>query len=222
MKRGIVKEFALGVLAGALGSVMFGVSLLFILNMANIVVLTMPNVPDLHQILAWIYHNLRLSVIPFAITLGLFIFSLLRLKSYLKNPPASPERVAQVEHFLDIWVNLFFGIGVIWTAIGIRSALISALGDLDPLTASELGAFSILRRLVEGGILLALSTTIFGAVGGYLMRVIKAFAVGAQLQAYYGSFVKSQSDEIGQTLHSIEQHLAELVRTSRGRLEEST
>ena len=118
---------------------------------------------------------------------------------------------------VDIWTNLFFGIGVIWTAIGIRSALLSAVGDLDAGTAAELGAFSILQRLVDGGILLALSTTIFGAVGGYLLRVLKAIVVGVQLQAYYGEFSKSQTDEIGQTLLKIERHLAILVSVANGR-----
>ena len=63
--------------------------------------------------------------------------------------------------------RLFFGIGVIWTAIGMRSALIVGLSDLDSAMAAQLGSFEILRRLIQGGILLALSTTIFGAVGGY-------------------------------------------------------
>ena len=211
MKRRIWRNFAQGVIAGILGAATFGISLLFILNMANVVVVTTPAIPDIHHILGWFYNNLRLSIIPFTIVLLLYAYALVRLKNNLEKPQISPERVAQAEHMVDIWVNLFFGIGVIWTAIGIRSALLTALGDLDPVTASELGAFNILQRLVEGGILLALSTTIFGAIGGYLLRVIKAFSVGAQLQRYYGMYVKNQTEEFSRNLHRIEQHLAGLV-----------
>ena len=40
----------------------------------------------------------------------------------------------------------------------------------------------MLERMIDGGILLALSTTIFGGVGGYMMRVYKAVTLGARLQ----------------------------------------
>ena len=53
-------------------------------------------------------------------------------------------------HEVDIWINLFFGIGVIWTAIGMRGALLEGLGDLNSQSAARLGAFSILQRLVDG------------------------------------------------------------------------
>ena len=36
--------------------------------------------------------------------------------------------MVQLDHLTDIWTTLFFGTGVIWTAIGMRSALIFALG----------------------------------------------------------------------------------------------
>ena len=211
--------FLQGMVLGAMVAVGLGVGVLYALNMANVIVLTMPLLPEAHQLLAWIYENLRLSVIPFALTLVLYTYSLRRLSRYLESLQTPPEKVVQAEHLVDIWINLFFGIGVIWTAIGIRSALLTALGDLDPLTAAELGAFTILQRLVDGGILLALSTTIFGAIGGYLLRVIKAFVVGARLQAYYGAIAQTQMDQLGKTLHSIEDRLTELVTTARTRTE---
>ena len=70
----------------------------------------------------------------------------------------------QLDHLTDIWTTLFFGTGDIWTAIGMRSALIFALGDRD--VALQDGAFAMLERMIDGGILLALSTTIFGGIGG--------------------------------------------------------
>lgn len=216
------KSFTQGLVAGVLSALLFGVGFLFILNMTDVIVLTLPAIPNIHQVMVWIYDNLRLSVIPFSLTLLLYGYALWRLNRHLLHPDSSLEKVAQAEQLVDIWINLFIGIGVIWTAIGIRSALLSALSDLDPLTAAEMGAFSILQRLVQGGILLALSTTIFGAVGGYVLRMIKAFVIGARLQAYYGAFAKSQNDEIGRTLHSIERHLAELVHNRKDRSEQST
>ena len=64
-----------------------------------------------------------------------------------------------------------------------RAALIAALGD--PSGMDGKGAFIVLQRLVDGGILLALSTTIVGGIGGYLMRVVKALAVGRYLGVFY-------------------------------------
>jgi hypothetical protein len=72
---------------------------------------------------------------------------------------------------------------VIWTAIGMRSALLYALGDPD--IATQAGAFAVLQRLVEGGILTALTTTIVGGVGGYMMRVLKSSLLGTRLSRYY-------------------------------------
>ncbi len=209
--------FLKGVGVGALAATLLGIGALYVLNMANWIILAPPAMHEVQVLLNWAYDNLRMSAIPFALTLVLYTRSLSRLKRLLATREAPAEKVAQADHMVDIWTTLFFGIGVIWTAIGIRSALLTAVGDLDAGTAAELGAFSILQRLVDGGILLALSTTIFGAVGGYLLRVLKAIVVGVQLQAYYGEFSKSQTDEIGQTLLNIERHLAVLVSVANGR-----
>ena len=94
---------------------------------------------------------------------------------------APVDAVAQHDHLTDVWTSLFFGVGVIWTAIGMRGALVQALAPASPPG----GGVEVLERMVDGGILLALSTTIFGGVGGYLMRVWKTLAVGAMLKRYY-------------------------------------
>ena len=78
-------------------------------------------------------------------------------------------------------------------------------------SAAKLGAFSILQRLVDGGILLALSTTIFGAVGGYLLRIVKLLAVGTQLKAYYNRLAEQQTEGVHSTLRSIDARLSQLV-----------
>jgi hypothetical protein len=150
-------------------------------------------------------------VVAFFLTLVCYTGALWRLKHYLKDPGASVEKIAQADHLVDVWINLFFGIGVIWTAVGMRGALLEGLGNLNAHSAVKLGAFSILKRLVDGGILLALSTTIVGAVGGYLLRLVKSLAVGTQVRAYYSQLAKQQADAVNTILKSIEWQLNQLV-----------
>ena len=94
---------------------------------------------------------------------------------------------------------------MIWTAIGMRSALIFALGEPD--SAVQDGAFAVLQRLVDGGILLALSTTIFGGIGGYLMRVYKSIALGARLQQRYDAAARVDTVSMRDALQRIESRL---------------
>ncbi len=128
-------------------------------------------------VMAWSWRNLGLSLPCFLALLVLYARSLERLRSALASCQP-PEIVRQAEHLTDVWTSLFFGVGVIWTAVGMRGALVEALSD------SAAGGVEVLTRMVDGGILLALSTTIFGGVGGYLMRAWKALTVGADLARY--------------------------------------
>ena len=209
-----VTVFSAGLITGSLGVVLIATTLLYLLNMSEVIAISVLDVPTVQHLLAWTYENLRLSVIPFGATFLLYILSLMHLKRLLRDPHSAVEKIAQMDHLVDIWINLFFGIGVIWTAIGMRGALLDGLGDLDAQTAAKLGAFSILQRLVDGGILLALSTTIFGAVGGYLLRLVKSLAAGRQVQAYYNRLAEQQTDEIQGTLRSIDARLGQLVATT--------
>ncbi len=204
-------DFSAGFITGALGVLSIATILLYMLNMSEIVAISVLEVPSVQRVLAWTYDNLRLSVIPFCLTFLFYTGSLLRLKRFLGTQHVSVEKIAQIDHLVDIWINLFFGIGVIWTAIGMRGALLEGLGDLNAQSAAKLGAFSILQRLVDGGILLALSTTIFGAVGGYLLRIVKLLAVGTQLKAYYNRLAEQQTEGVHSTLRSIDARLSQLV-----------
>ena len=121
----------------------------------------------------------------------------------LPEPPV--ERVVRHEQLVDLCASLFFGIGVIWTAIGMRDALLFALGD--PGGAASQGAFAVLQRLVDGGILLALSTTIVGGVGGYLMRAFKSVLLGRQLAELYMRTADQSARESLAILQRIEGHL---------------
>ena len=67
--------------------------------------------------------------------------------------------------------------------------------------------FPILERMVNGGILLALSTTIFGGAGGYLMRVYKTLTLGARLQQHYDRAARADTSEMRDSLYRIERRL---------------
>ena len=208
--------FSAGFITGALGVLIIAAILLYMLNMSEVVAISVLKVPRIQQVLSWTYENLRLSVIPFGLTLIFYAGSLLHLKRALRDQRASVEKIAQMDHLVDIWINLFFGIGVIWTAIGMRGALLEGLGDLNAQSAAKLGAFSILQRLVDGGILLALSTTIFGAVGGYFLRLVKSLTVGTEAKAFYNRMACQQADGVNAVLQSIDTRLSQLVSRTAG------
>jgi len=154
----------------------------------------------------WISANLGLSIFPFALTLLLFRLSLYSLERRLKQ--AAPlHRIAQADQLTDIWIGLFFGIGVLWTAIGMRSALLFALGDsVDAL--SNAGAAGLLERLVRGGILTALTTTIVGGAGGYLLRLYKTLRVGGRLKRYYVERERMRELRVEELLREIRDGIA--------------
>jgi len=148
---------------------------------------------------AWIDGNLGHSVWLFALILTVFLMNLTRLNRLLDNaghPDTGPgfSEVIELDQLLDVWIHLFVGIGVIWTAVGMRSALQAALGD--PGEALVDSAGSVLQKLVDGGILLALTTTIVGGVGSYLMRLGKAMTVGARLNAFYEAHNRRDMGEL--------------------------
>jgi hypothetical protein len=204
-------RFSGGFITGAIGALFLAIVLLYVLNMSEVLAISVLDVPNIQRVLSWAYENLRLSVVPFFLTLVFYTGALWRLKHYLRDQGASVEKIAQADHLVDIWTNLFFGIGVIWTAIGMRGALLEGLGNLNAQSAAKLGAFSILQRLVDGGILLALSTTIVGAVGGYLLRLVKSLAVGTQVSSYYNRLANQQTDAVNAVLKSIDEQLNQLV-----------
>jgi hypothetical protein len=182
MKRLKERGFFNGLLLGMTLSFITGLVAVYLLTVLGVMSVSILEVPRIQELFEWSRRNLGLSVLPFGITLGLYIHSLRSMHQRLdENPPL--EKISQLEHLNDVWTSLFFGIGVIWTAIGMRSALLHALGD--PGVATQAGATAVLQRLVEGGILTALTTTIVGGVGGYLMRVIKSSLLGTRLSRFY-------------------------------------
>jgi hypothetical protein len=131
---------------------------------------------------SWLTRNLGNSSWLFAAVLVLFVAHVVRLRRLLEGG-AERRAVVELDQLTDVWIHVFIGIGVIWTAVGMRSALQVTLADPDHALSDSAG--SVLRKLVDGGILLALSTTIVGAAGGYLMRLGKTLYAGAALHHFY-------------------------------------
>ena len=176
------RGFFNGLLLGMTLSFISGLVVVYLLTVLEVVSVSILDAPQVQVLLEWSRRNLGLSVLPFGITLVLYIRSLRAMQQGLDdNRPL--DEISQLEHLNDVWTSLFFGIGVIWTAIGMRGALLFALGD--PGMATQAGAAAVLQRLVEGGILTALTTTIVGGIGGYVMRVIKSSLLGTRLSRYY-------------------------------------
>ncbi len=197
--------FIKGMAAGGLGTLVGGAAALYVLGRMGIVRFDDTVVSSPGDWLHWAYTNLGLSIPVFAVLLLAYFVTVGRLRDALdRSKPIN--HILQLDHLTDIWTTLFFGTGVIWTAIGMRSALIYALGDRDAALAQ--GAFAMLERMIDGGILLALSTTIFGGIGGYLMRVYKTITLGSRLQHEYDKAARADTSEMRASLKRIEEHLS--------------
>ena len=194
------RGFFSGLLLGMMLSFITGLVALYLLTVLEIISVAILEVPRVQLLFEWCRRNLGLSILPFGITLGLYIRSLRGLQRGLDGN-APQDEISQLEHLNDVWTSLFFGIGVIWTAIGMRSALLYALGD--PGVATQDGATAVLQRLVEGGILTALTTTIVGGVGGYVMRVLKSSLLGTRLSRYYEEQEQGHANRVEALLRDI-------------------
>jgi len=201
MRKANSEHFIQGLTAGAFGSFVGAAAILYVL--ARTRVISFPGEQHVSDWLLWAYTNLGSSIPVFAVLLIAYFVTLRRLRNALAGAQPLNE-IVQLDHLTEIWTTLFFGTGVIWTAIGMRSALLFALGDQDGL---QDGASVVLKRMVDGGILLALSTTIFGGVGGYLMRVYKSVTLGSALQHCYDKAARAETSQMRDTLQRIEGHL---------------
>ena len=198
------RVFIQAMLSGLLGTLLGGSAFLYLLSRLGYINFVDTSLSDPGTWLTWAYTNLGSSIPVFAFLLLAYFISLGRLRDYL-DQGRPINQVVQLDNLTEIWTTLFFGTGVIWTAIGMRSALIYALGDRD--VALSQGAFAMLERMIDGGILLALSTTIFGGVGGYLMRVYKTIKLGSRLQERYDTAARADTSEMRESLSRIEEHL---------------
>lgn len=193
--------FLTGFAAGAASAALGGMTLLYGAARTDWIDTPVP------QWFSWVDRNLGLSLLVFFAVAVTFQLTLSELGRRVRAND-SPDRIAQMDYLSDIWISLFFGTGVIWTAIGMRNALLFALGD--PVATVDAGAMAMLERMVDGGILVALSTTIFGGVGGYLMRVVKTVSVGADLRRRYAQHGRADAMAIRASLEQMNERLSAL------------
>lgn len=205
MNRTSSSRFLQGLISGAVATLLI---ILFMQYQPAAELRALSDLPRWRDIWDWIYTNLGMSIPVFGVLLCLYFNTLRKLGVALANNEPV-ERIAQLDHLLDTWTSLFFGVGVIWTAIGMRAALVFALGE--PEVSLSLGAYAILERMVQGGILLALSTTIVGGIGGYLLRVVKTLTVESEIKKYYDRMVHAPGVKLQSTLDSIERHVSQLT-----------
>jgi len=163
-------------------------------------------VNSFHLITGYLGYSI-LFFVPALFGYGLFFYL---MKRSLSADQAESERMENVRYYnggMEIFITLFFAIGVLFTAWGLQNALVSALGDVSKAEAGRLGAWGILKRLVENGILIALWTTIVGGAGGYLMRLAKYIFLGRALNRLSLSARKKENDEFLAALESIRVHV---------------
>jgi len=155
-------------------AILGGVVLTFVMSIAVGSVLSVQAVTN------WITINLGLSAPLFMILTALGWSYVGRLKDTVTEAQTPPARIAHLEQRIDLIVALLFGVGVLYTAVGLRAALVQAID-----TSSDHSASDMLAALVNGGILGAMTSTIVGGVLGYSLRMLKLFRVGHALDAYY-------------------------------------
>lgn len=144
---------------------------------------------------AFLYRHLRLSIVPFGLLLLLYVWLIGKIRMYLRLEQTKLSQLTFYDRLLNTTIATFFGVGVIWTAVGMETALMQALDGVrqGQEAIAGLSAWSLLERLVNGGLLLALSTTVFGGVCGYLLRMLKIVLIGKE----WDRFVLQESERHG-------------------------
>lgn len=179
-------------------AVVVGVALAFILSVA------FGSVDQIHGMTAWLSVNLGLSAPLFA-ALTIMGWSYLEsLKQALNADMKAEAQITHLEQRIDLVVALLFGVGVLYTAVGLRGALVQAIDG-----PTEQSASGMLTALVNGGILSAMTSTVVGGVLGYGLRMLKLFRVGHALERYY-------SEQASQAVERREKLLKDILSELKG------
>lgn len=133
---------------------------------------------EIHQ--KWTGRNLGSSLAPFFLVAILYARALAIARCALRRNDL--PGVSSASGSLQLWSTSFFGIGVLWTAIGMRDALMYSLGDFAMQGPGGVSAYELMSRLVEGGVLTALTTTIVGGAGAYLMNIMTHLTINTPAQ----------------------------------------
>lgn len=149
------------------------------------------------ELLSLAYRHLRLSVIPFGLLLISYMVVLIKMHRLLDAKTDQIAAVSFYNRLLGATISAFFGVGVIWTAIGMESAFAAAVSSFSQgQENSQASPTELLQALIDGGLLLALSTTIFGGICGYLLRMIKIMSLGEKWDRFALQSQDNNRDQI--------------------------
>ncbi|HFB64124.1 MAG TPA: hypothetical protein ENJ60_01165 [Aeromonadales bacterium] len=141
---------------------------------------------SLNDAYQWLAINLGISAVLFVLILLAYIYIWQRIHQLLKvHNSANWRHIVHDEQLLDMLTGLAFGVGVIWTAIGMREALMAAFGNNELSGLAAQGALAMLDQLINGGILTALTSTVVGGIMGYVLRIIKTLTLMRPINDYY-------------------------------------
>ena len=170
-------------------SIIWAVLLFYGLNMTGYIKIAKPLPQWIMNPVGFAIMHLRSSLIFFIILFCFYVCFVMKIRSLLKNPKAKPSQLFFFDRLLNITISSFFAVGVIWTAVGMESALLQALSGFQTSSSigqatNQPGALDIMDRLVNGGLLIALSTTIVGGGLGYILRFLKVLLIGPAWDEY--------------------------------------
>lgn len=185
-------RFIRGFASGAVVTLIAVVASVLLLERYGFISIQTEKFANLRFALQWLFENLGLSLFAFALLIVWYLAAMSTLARALSSQAPLAE-VQQAEQRVDTIVALVFGVGVIWTAVGMRGALTFALGG--GAEAVDQSAAVVLDRLVSGGMLVALSSTIAGGVLGYTMRVLRQLSLGHALRQRYQLEQQEQSQQ---------------------------
>lgn len=171
-------------------SALWAVLLIYALNQLGYIQIAQPLPQWLMNPFGFIYRHLRGSIIPFIMLLLIYFYLIVKIRTILYGSNPKLSNLTYYDRMLNITIASFFGVGVIWTAVGIEGALVNAMGGFQSNPSAgeaggQLSAFDIMDRLVNGGMLIALSTTIVGGGLGYLLRWTKILLIGPGWDAFF-------------------------------------
>jgi hypothetical protein len=143
----------------------------------------------------WLDVNLGYSFVFFLLIILLYIYIWLGIKQQLNEPKHENwNQIVHKEQLLEMLTSLAFGVGVIWTAIGMREALMVVFSTDSINNFDSDGAFGMLERLINGGIITALTSTVVGGAIGYFLRIFKMITLEKRLIEYQDQISRDEKN----------------------------
>jgi len=167
---------------GLLLAILYAVFIIIVLNQTGVVNFT--GGAWFISRINYLTDNLGFSINWFLAALVYYFFSFFKLKMNLRNYETHPQNEKLILFYnssVEMCITLCFATGVIYTSIGIISAVTSSLGNLTQEQALREGSFGILSKFINNGLLTALLSTVVYGIAGYILRIVKQIFLGKSL-----------------------------------------